>query len=88
MKNKNLDLCNGIEIYGIYKFKTYPEWNILVTNIYKYNEEYNMLDGLAFENNDTFVTKVELQLPLKGKEIGYVYGINADFSLELKNKKE
>jgi len=87
MKIKNLDLCDGIQIYGVYNFKRYPEWNILVINIYHYGE-YNMLDGLAFENNGKFVTKVALRLPLKGKEVGYVYGTNADFSLELKNKKE
>jgi len=79
---KNLDLCKGLRVYGVYKLEKYPEWNIVCTDIKDY-DHFNSLEGLAFTQDGRFETMVSLTLPLMGQEVGYVYIPNVGYSLIL-----
>lgn len=81
---KELSFGNELRIYGVYKFKQYPDWNVLVTGsgLDCHKKEY--MEGLAFSLDGKFETGVSLSLPLWGEEIGYIYIPNVTYSLELK----
>jgi hypothetical protein len=80
---KNLDLCKGLRSYGVYKFKDYPEWDIVCTNITEDDRRGNYMTGLAFTESGRFDTMVTLKLPMKGQEVGYIYIPNVGYSLNL-----
>lgn len=58
----------NMRIYGVYSLEDYPDWNILVTDI-----EQHYVEGLAFDLNGNFETKVTFKPVANFIEIGYIY---------------
>ena len=79
-----LDLCKGLRVYGVYKLEKYPEFVYLCTDIDTNYDGSHSIEGLEFTNDGRFTTMVNLRLPLRGEEVGYIYIPNVGYSLELK----
>ena len=76
---KQLNYANGLQVYGVYNFDRYPEWDILCTDI-----STPAFYGSAFAKNGEFITGVYLKLPIIGEQIGYIYMPQGGFTLHLK----
>jgi len=77
----------GMRTYGIYQIEDYPDWNVLVTDFAEYPNDLKTLRGIAFFKDGTMDCLIEILFPVSGKEIGYVYKPNKDFTLHLEYKK-
>ena len=76
---KQLNYANGLQVYGVYNFDGYPEWDILCTDI-----SITAFYGFAFAKNGEFITGVYLKLPIIGEQIGYIYMPQGGFTLHPK----
>lgn len=79
---RKLDYTDGLIIYGVYKLERCPDRNVVVFDMYMEQDKMYMR-GLVFNLNGRFETKVELQLPIIGEEMGHVAGRDINFLLQL-----
>ena len=77
---------NGMFCYGVYNFEKYPELNVICTGFGE-NDNCEWIEGLAFDLDGTFRTRVEFRLPLKYKYIGNIYLDDNGPKLNLKLSK-
>ena len=76
---KQLNYADGLQIYGVYNFEKYPDWDVLCADI-----TTTAFYGFAFSKDGEFITGVYLKLPIVGEKIGYVYMPKEGFALHLK----
>ena len=76
---KQLNYANGLQVYGVYHFEKYPDWDILCADI-----TTTAFYGFAFSKDGEFITGVYLKLPIIGEQIGYIYMPQGGFTLHLK----
>ena len=76
---KQLNYADGLQIYGVYNFEKYPDWDVLCADI-----TTTAFYGFAFSKDGEFITGVYLKLPIVGEKIGYVYMPKEGFALYLK----
>lgn len=84
---KILDYNKGLRVYGVYKFKKHPYWDIVCTGLEEKADKLNSIKGLAFDELGKLVIMVNLNLPLLGEEVGYVYDSKDNYSLVLNSNK-
>ena len=77
-----------MEVYSVYKFKSHPEWLILVLSfayVRGATEKANAFEGIAFNLEGKYDTFVFMDIPSEYELVGYLqHRDNATFTLELK----
>ena len=61
---KQLNYADGLQIYGVYNFEKYPDWDVLCADI-----TTTAFYGFAFSKDGEFITGVYLKLPIVGEKM-------------------